>query len=165
MSKIVKYCEDCFNKQEESIEYIKSTTGFSIEDINKYFSIGYYTLNNDIEFCPIHKTKKLKNSLLTIEEYETIITVSTELSFIKAMEELKEKNQIEYQLKISQFKASLLQTKVTEEDSNKPHCPTCGSTNIEKISFGKKAFGGAMFGIFSSDVRNTMHCKNCGAKW
>lgn len=48
---------------------------------------------------------------------------------------------------------------------NTPKCPTCGSTNIEKISIGKKAFGGAMFGIFSSDVRNTMHCKNCGAKW
>ena len=39
MSKIVKYCENCFNKQEEFIEYIKSTTGFSIEDINKYFSM------------------------------------------------------------------------------------------------------------------------------
>lgn len=47
----------------------------------------------------------------------------------------------------------------------KPKCPTCGSTNIEKISITKKAFGGAMFGLFSSDVRNTMHCKNCGYKW
>lgn len=49
--------------------------------------------------------------------------------------------------------------------SNIPKCPTCGSTNIEKISLTKKAFGGTMFGLFSSDVRNTMHCKNCGAKW
>ena len=49
--------------------------------------------------------------------------------------------------------------------SNQPQCPTCGSTNIEKISVSKKAFGGFLFGVFSSDVRNTMHCKNCGAKW
>ena len=49
--------------------------------------------------------------------------------------------------------------------SNIPKCPTCGSLNVEKISTGKKIFGGAMFGLFSSDVRNTMHCKNCGAKW
>lgn len=49
--------------------------------------------------------------------------------------------------------------------SNQPKCPTCGSTNIEKISVSKKAFGGFLFGVFSSDVRNTMHCKNCGAKW
>lgn len=49
--------------------------------------------------------------------------------------------------------------------SNIPKCPTCGSTNIEKISLTKKALGGVMFGLFSSDVRNTMRCKNCGAKW
>lgn len=49
--------------------------------------------------------------------------------------------------------------------ANIPKCPTCGSTNVEKISTGKKVLGGAMFGLFSSDIRNTMHCKNCGAKW
>lgn len=54
---------------------------------------------------------------------------------------------------------------IKNESSNIPKCPTCGSTNIEKISLTKKAFGGAMFGLFSSDVRNTMKCKNCGAKW
>lgn len=46
-----------------------------------------------------------------------------------------------------------------------PKCPTCQSTNIEKISLTKKAIGGAIFGLFSSDIRNTMHCKNCGYKW
>lgn len=51
------------------------------------------------------------------------------------------------------------------KQANIPKCPTCGSTNIEKISVGKKIGGSMLFGIFSSDVRNTMHCKNCGAKW
>ena len=54
---------------------------------------------------------------------------------------------------------------ILEEKSRVPKCPTCGSLNVEKISAGKKIFGGAMFGLFSSDVRNTMHCKNCGYKW
>lgn len=54
---------------------------------------------------------------------------------------------------------------VAREWSNKPKCPTCNSTNVEKISFTKKAIGGAMFGLFSSDVRKSMHCKNCGYKW
>ena len=54
---------------------------------------------------------------------------------------------------------------VARESLNKPKCPTCNSTNVEKISTTKKIFGGAMFGLFSSDVRNTMHCKNCGYKW
>lgn len=52
-----------------------------------------------------------------------------------------------------------------QELLNKPKCPTCGSTNVEKISFGKKAVGGALFGLLSSDVRKSMHCKNCGYKW
>lgn len=55
--------------------------------------------------------------------------------------------------------------KIIEEQANIPKCPTCGSTNVEKISLTKKAFGGAMFGLFSSDIRNTMHCKHCGCKW
>lgn len=46
-----------------------------------------------------------------------------------------------------------------------PKCPTCGSTNIEKISVSKKMKGSFLFGFLSSDVRNTMHCKNCGYKW
>ena len=48
---------------------------------------------------------------------------------------------------------------------NVPHCPVCNSTNIEKISLGKKAKGSFLFGFFSSDVRNQMHCKDCGYKF
>lgn len=46
-----------------------------------------------------------------------------------------------------------------------PHCPTCNSSSVEKISVGKKIVGGAMFGVLSSDVRASMYCKNCGYKW
>lgn len=70
------------------------------------------------------------------------------------------------QRKNDEMKASIAVGKaILEEKSRVPKCPTCGSLNVEKISTGKKIFGGAIFGLFSSDVRNTMHCKNCGAKW
>ncbi len=46
-----------------------------------------------------------------------------------------------------------------------PKCPTCGSTNVRKISTGKKAFGFAIVGLFSSNLGKTMECKNCGCKW
>ena len=49
--------------------------------------------------------------------------------------------------------------------ANVPKRPTCGSTNVEKISTAKKAFGFAMVGLFSSNLGKTMHCKNCGYKW
>ena len=51
---------------------------------------------------------------------------------------------------------------------NKPvksTCPTCGSTNIERISAGKKLMGSMMFGIFSKDANSMFHCKNCNYKW
>lgn len=52
-----------------------------------------------------------------------------------------------------------------QENNNVPKCPTCGSPDVEKISLTSKAVGGALFGLFSSNVRKTMHCKNCGYKW
>ncbi len=48
---------------------------------------------------------------------------------------------------------------------NQPKCPTCGSTNIEKISVTKRAIHGAVFGLLSSTARSQMQCKNCGYKW
>ncbi len=51
------------------------------------------------------------------------------------------------------------------KNNNVPHCPTCGSTNIEKISAGKKAMGFLAVGILSSNVRKTFKCNNCGYKW
>ena len=52
-----------------------------------------------------------------------------------------------------------------EKQQNIPKCPTCGSTNIEKISTTKKAVGFVAVGIFSSNFGKTMHCKQCGYKW
>ena len=53
----------------------------------------------------------------------------------------------------------------TTVQQNTPKCPTCGSTNIEKISTTKKAVGFVAVGIFSSNFGKTMHCKQCGYKW
>ena len=92
--------------------------------------------------------------------------MTNDLSFIHAMETLKEKDIIEFNLKMSQFKANLSQQESNKgQTDNRPKCPTCQSTNIEKIPVGKKAVGGFMFGLFSSDIRNSMHCKSCGYKW
>lgn len=51
------------------------------------------------------------------------------------------------------------------KSANIPKCPTCGSTNVCKISAGKKAIGFVAVGVFSSNFGKTMHCKNCGYKW
>lgn len=50
-------------------------------------------------------------------------------------------------------------------DTNKPKCPTCGSTNIKKISSASKVAGAALFGLFSKTARSQFCCGNCGYKW
>ena len=61
-------------------------------------------------------------------------------------------------------KTSISQPK-SQPELNLPKCPTCGSTNVNKISAVKKATGFFAVGIFSSNFGKTMECKNCGYKW
>ena len=75
----------------------------------------------------------------------------------------------EYERLNMEANRATLQKMLNENDNpkqqNTPKCPTCGSTNIEKISAGKKAIGFVAVGVFSSNLGKTMHCKNCGYKW
>lgn len=52
-----------------------------------------------------------------------------------------------------------------KEQPNIPKCPTCGSTNIEKISGTAKVAGAVAFGLFSKTARSQFKCGNCGYKW
>ena len=122
------------------------------------------------ETATIHKAFNCNGILeqinISCDDMYIIEDISTDKNFLQAMIDLKEKDIIEYNLKMSQFKSQIEQQKSNKsQNNNQPKCPTCGSNNIEKISVTKKALGGAVFGLFSSDVRNSMHCKNCGAKW
>lgn len=56
-------------------------------------------------------------------------------------------------------------TQSTKQSSNIPHCPTCGSTNIKKISATSKVVGAGLFGLFSKTARSQFECKDCGYKW
>lgn len=115
--------------------------------------------------CPVCKF----NNTLVDEDMDILQQLRCSQQLIEAMQELRDKDIIEYELKMSQFRTQYEQQtsrQIKEQQSDsRPKCPTCGSTNIEKISVGKKIGGSMLFGIFSSDVRNTMHCKDCGAKW
>lgn len=46
-----------------------------------------------------------------------------------------------------------------------PKCPTCGSTNVQKISGAKRWLTTGLFGLASGDLGKSMRCKNCGYKW
>lgn len=160
----VKFCPVC-NETKQNTSLCFNNERF------REFTKGYFYLfepKEDTKICPCCEKGILEDSPLTFEEFKIIDNVSdSDRQFLEAMIELKKNDPIEYQLKMSQFKANLKQqeSSKTKEEDNHPKCPTCGSTNIEKISLGKKAVGGALFGIFSSNVRKSMYCKSCGYKW
>lgn len=44
-------------------------------------------------------------------------------------------------------------------------CPTCQSTNIQKIGTGERVVSIATFGIFSKKINKCFKCNNCGYTW
>lgn len=118
--------------------------------------------------CKKCGSNKMVNSPgdMTLGEMFILRDISKDTSFIQAMIDLREKDPIEYQLKMSQFKTNLAQQKVEKENcTNTPHCPTCNSTNIKKISSLSKAGSVAAFGLFSRKIHKQWHCNNCGSEW
>ncbi len=49
--------------------------------------------------------------------------------------------------------------------SNAPRCPTCGSTNVERISNINRGISVAMWGMMSKKINKSFKCKNCGYTW
>lgn len=103
---------------------------------------------------------------ITFDEYLIISKISQDVSLLQAMIDLKQKDIIEYNLKLNQFK---LQAEQKNSDSsnntNVLKCPTCSSTKVKKISTTSKVAGAAMFGLFSKTARSQFKCEQCGYKW
>lgn len=135
---------------------------------NEPYCCGYIGwLKDDCYSCPICGGN-LEDTIISKDDYKIIDSISDDVQFLEAMIDLKKKDPIEYQLKMSQFKANLKQQEQVQEsraEENKPRCPTCGSTNIQKISGTKRWFSTGLFGLASSDIGKSMCCKKCGYKW
>lgn len=116
--------------------------------------------------CIYHEDQKLIKCTMTCEEFQTLRYVSNDPSFMQAMEDLKQKDPIEYQLKLSQFKTQVEQQESSRiQNDNIPRCPHCKSTNIKKISGLNRGASIAMWGIFSKKINKSFECKNCGYTW
>lgn len=94
--------------------------------------------------------------------------ISTDHSFIDAMLKLREDDPIEYQLKMQQIRLQIQQQRQIARaklDSLIPHCPTCNSSDIKKISGLSKAGSVFLWGVFSRKVHKQWHCNHCGSEW
>lgn len=117
-------------------------------------------LDDDDYICP-NCGNELTDTVMDEEDSFILCNISREQSFLESMIELKEKNIIEYQLKMSQFKNQYEQL----NNENIPRCPTCGSTDIKKITGISKVGSVAIWGLFSRKVHKQWHCNSCGSEW
>lgn len=143
---MIKFCRKC---QEEKRENCPS---------------GYYFgWKDSVVNCP-NCGYPMVNINFPAQDLAIIEQISEDVSFIEAMMNLRNKDIVEYNMKLSQFKAQLSQTKAVEE-SNKPHCPHCKSTKISKIGTGERVGSIAMWGIFSKKINKSFKCGSCGYTW
>lgn len=163
MSKLY-YCTNCINDEQIHRKLVENKM-FTYMEINNGF-IDFKDSKTDHSKCP-HCNGSTVEMSLTVEEWNVLKNISTDSSFILEMDKLKKSDIVDFNLKMSQFKANAVASKPvqTPPQSNIPKCPTCGSTNIKKISGTKRWVGTGIFGLASSDLGKTMQCGSCGYKW
>lgn len=52
-----------------------------------------------------------------------------------------------------------------QESSNIPKCPTCGSTNIKRITGTERAVSILGLGVFSKKINKSYKCVKCKSTW
>jgi DNA-directed RNA polymerase subunit M/transcription elongation factor TFIIS len=111
--------------------------------------------------CDFHSNEVLIKKVMTCEEFQILRQISNEPSFMEAMNDLKEKDPIEYQLKLSQFKTQVEQQNANKQQtSNQVHCPKCKSTSITTGARGVNQFWGLL-----GASKTVNRCANCGYTW
>lgn len=159
MNDKIKYCSKCHKTKDNTVLF---------DDEESDFYAGYICCmkpeaTKDM-ICPF-----CENKLIEVNISEDDINLFGEISnynrvFLDSMIQLAESDPIEYQLKLSQFKASLAQQEsVKAQNDNQVKCIYCNSTNVKKISGLSKAGSVAMWGIFSKKVHKEWHCNQCGS--
>lgn len=146
MSKFVRFCRNC-NKNSNNESSLRGK-GYSIY------------LPEDKYICEICGEELIDLSMLSLD-YDILTNISNDLRFIESMIELSERNPIEYQLKMSQFKIN----SSSKQENNTPKCPHCNSTNIKPISALNRGASIAMWGIFSKKINKSFECINCKYTW
>lgn len=147
--KYIKLCQNCKNNRKD-------------DDI---FGSGYISWIADNNFeCPMCQ-HKLVDTVLTGDEEEILSDITRSASFYDSMIDLKQKDPIEFQLKMSQFKTQLQQQESSKSTNTTPtkdviRCPKCNSTAITTGARGVNNFWGLL-----GASKTVNRCGNCGYTW
>ena len=132
--------------------------------MNKYCKkCGYDTAGDKCPLCGCSNFYPPCN--ISYNDVKVISKISNDDSFFLAMNELKGKDVIEYELKMSQFRNQLKQQDQNKLEPNKPKCPHCSSINIASIGTAERIGSIAFLGIFSKMINKSFKCNSCGYTW
>lgn len=154
MKNKLKYCETCRKNLREP-------------------SYGYLPLPDTSNKC-CDCGSPLQVIDITIEDYFVIFHTSKDVKFIEAMIKLHDEDIIEYESRMSQFRANdpwyqekhgLSKQSLQESSINVPKCPHCNSTNIKSITTGERIGSITMLGIFSKKINKSFKCLDCKYTW
>ena len=93
--------------------------------------------------------------------YETIC----KYQFSSVYEYDEERSKREYEAMQERWRRKRAQQARIEREQNAPKCPTCGSTNIKRITTLDRAISIGFLGLLSGDIGKNYECLNCKAKW
>lgn len=78
----------------------------------------------------------------------------------------EDKKRREEEIRQSRMKAqTTVAARELEQQNEIAKCPTCNSTDIEKISMVGKITSVSVFGLASNNIGKTFKCNKCGYKW
>lgn len=154
MDKKLIICRNCM----ESTKDLPSTSQFQYRGVFAIFKVP------DDNICPKCKSI-LETTNISIDEYKIISKISNDNAFLEAMIDLKQKDIIEYELKMGQFRNQVEQQKSIQnqqvqvkQESNVPKCPKCGCTEFTPV---RKKFS-LLTGFATNKVE--LICNKCGTK-
>ena len=138
--KYIKLCQNCKNNRKD-------------DDI---WGSGYISWIKDDSFeCPVCQ-HKLVDTVLTGDEEEILSDITRSASFYDSMIDLKQKDPIEFQLKMSQFKTQLQQQESSKQTNTTP-------TNSTAITTGARGVNN-FWGLLGAS-KTVNRCGNCGYTW
>lgn len=167
-----KDCAICYSKkevplyertqQEKSMGYTtRPIYHYSEHDIEYYESLSEQKYNTKDRWYDIFTEEELsKLPTFNIDKYQ--IALKRENNYFRLRRESggSDINRKAFLLRIEGETELHRQSRLTQ-----PKCPTCGSTNINKISDLRKGVHALAFGLFSKTARSQFECRDCGYKW
>lgn len=161
MGRNIHFCTNC--------QKIGKSTGITSPEQTDFYA-GYtccfFQEKLDDE-CPMCGKPGLIETNITEEELETIGKASNyNPQLLTAMRDLKDRDIIEYELKMSQFRGNASNINDTSTEPQQPRvessivCPKCGSSAISTTARGANGFWG-----FIGASKTVNRCGKCGYTW